>query len=75
MMKIKIKEKELTPNLVINYILSSVIEDIDNNFDDYASIALKEYNTFDEETKNKLRQWKEKNIKKVNMFLHKDQFI
>jgi hypothetical protein len=74
-MKIKIKEKELTPNLVINYILSSVIEDIDNNFDDYASIALKEYNTFDEETKNKLRQWKEKNIKKVNMFLHKDQFI
>lgn len=75
MMKIKIKEKELTPNLVINYILSSVIEDIDNNFDDYASIALKDYNTFDEETKNKLRQWKEKNIKKVNMFLHKDQFI
>lgn len=74
-MKIKIKEKELTPNLVINYILSSVIEDIDNNFDDYASIALKEYNTFDEETKNKLRHWKEKNIKKVNMFLHKDQFI
>jgi len=74
-MKIKIKEKELTPSLVINYILSSVIEDIDNNFDDYASIALKEYNTFDEETKNKLRQWKEKNIKKVNMFLHKDQFI
>ena len=75
MMKIKIKEKELTPSLVINYILSSVIEDIDNNFDDYASIALKDYNTFDEETKNKLKQWKEKNIKKVNMFLHKDQFI
>ena len=74
-MKIKIKEKELTPSLVINYILSSVIEDIDNNFDDYASIALKDYNTFDEETKNKLKQWKEKNIKKVNMFLHKDQFI
>lgn len=68
-------DKIVTSNELVRTVICSVLEDLENNFSDYAEIYVKDYDDFSESEKLKIEQWKTKIFNKLNNVLKKDGLI
>lgn len=62
---------ELTSKSVIETVLCSVLEDVNNHFDEYANEIFEDYSELTEEELNCIDKWKYKVISKINTQLRK----
>lgn len=68
-------QKETTPLGLVKTVYASVLEDIYENFDDYAKIFVKDYSSFNEEEMKVILNKKEDLNKKLNTFLGKNKLV
>lgn len=68
-------DKIVTSNELVRTVICSVLEDLDNNFMEYAENYIKNLNEFDETEITKINQWKTKIFKKLNATLNRDGLI
>jgi hypothetical protein len=68
-------DKSVTSNELVRTIICSVLEDVQNNFDDYAKVYIKDFDDYTESEKLSIEQWKYKIFKKLNEFLKRDELI
>lgn len=73
-MKLKIKNKEVTPLDFNKFIICKVLEDIDKNYMDYVKVAYSESRNFTESDIATLNSWKHRLIVKLNKYMNKEQF-
>lgn len=73
-MTITLNDKELTPKNFVRYVTCSVLEDVEHNFEKYASVVYPEYAQMTELDKAKLNDWKHKFFVQMNKSLRKDDF-
>jgi hypothetical protein len=59
----------------VRLIVCSVLEDLEINFDEYAKIYVKDYDTLTEDEKTKVAQWKVKVFDKLNKCMKKEEII
>ena len=74
-MSMMINNKKVTTNELVRIVVCSVLEDLQNNFDEYASLYVKDFNTFSEDEKLKLEQWKAKVFHKLNVAMKKEDLL
>lgn len=74
-MNIPMNDKSVTSNELVRTIICSVLEDVQNNFDDYAKVYIKDFDDYTESEKLSIEQWKYKIFKKLNEFLKRDELI
>lgn len=74
-MPLQMNDKIVTSNELVRTVICSVLEDLENNFSDYAEIYVKDYDDFSESEKLKIEQWKTKIFNKLNNVLKKDGLI
>jgi len=72
-MNIQMNEKEVTPLNLVKTVYASVLEDVYNNFQDYAKVFVSNYNDFNEEELKAILLKKEDYNKKLNGFLEKSK--
>lgn len=68
-------EKEITPLNLVKTIYASVLEDVYNNFQDYAKVFISNYNDYNEEELKAIMLKKEDYNKKLNMFMEKSKLV
>lgn len=68
-------DKSVTSNELVRTIICSVLEDVQNNFDEYAKVYIKDFDDYTESEKLSIEQWKYKIFKKLNEFLKRDELI
>lgn len=73
-MKITIKNNSYSPRNTVQYVICSVLEDVNKNFDKYAPVLIEDFNEMDSESKACLDKWKSKVFDKLDKFLEKDLF-
>ena len=71
-MNIQMNEKEVTPLNLVKTIYASVIEDVYNNFQDYAKVFINNYDDYNEEELKAILMKKEDFNKKLNTFMEKN---
>ena len=74
-MALVLNSKNVTTNEFVRLIVCSVLEDLEMNFDDYAKIYIKDYDTLTEDEKFKIDQWKVKVFDKLNKAIKKDEIL
>lgn len=74
-MALVLNSKNVTTNEFVRLIVCSVLEDLEMNFDDYAKIYIKDYDTLTEDEKFKIDQWKVKVFDKLNKVIKKDEIL
>lgn len=74
-MPLQMNDKIVTSNELVRTVICSVLEDLENNFSDYAEIYVKDYDDYSESEKLKIEQWKTKIFNKLNNVLKKDGLI
>lgn len=74
-MAILMNNKKVTTNELVRTVVCSVLEDLENNFDEYASLYVSNYKNFTEDEKLKLEQWKAKVFHKLNVAMKKEDLI
>lgn len=74
-MALVLNSKNVTTNEFVRLIVCSVLEDLEMNFDDYAKIYVKDYDTLTEDEKFKIDQWKVKVFDKLNKAIKKDEIL
>ncbi len=73
-MTINANNQEMTPSTFARYILCKIIEDVDENFNSYASVMYEDFSKFNDVEKAKINEWKHKEVVKLYKFLGKDGF-
>lgn len=68
-------EKEITPLNLVKTIYASVLEDVYNNFQDYAKVFISNYNDYNEEELKAIMLKKEDYNKKLNTFMEKSKLV
>lgn len=74
-MNIIMNQKEVTPLNLVKTVYASVIEDINEHFEQYASIFINNFNDYNEEEKNVIQSKKNDFYKKLNLFLGKNKLV
>lgn len=74
-MNIQMNEKEITPLNLVKTIYASVLEDVYNNFQDYAKVFISNYNDYNEEELKAIMLKKEDYNKKLNTFMEKSKLV
>jgi len=74
-MNLPMNDKSVTTNELVRTVICSVLEDVDNHFEDYASLYIKDYNDYTENEKLSIEQWKFKIFTKLNSILKKEDLI
>jgi hypothetical protein len=74
-MALVLNNKNITTNEFVRLIVCSVLEDLEINFDDYAKIYIKDFDTLTEDEKTKIAQWKVKVFDKLNKCMKKEEII
>lgn len=67
--------KVVTTKELINYVIASVVEDVQNNFDTYANVCIKDYNELNEQDHDAIDKWKARAFRKVNTCLGKRNMV
>jgi len=73
-MILKVNNQNLTPKNFVRYVTCSVLEDLEANFEKYATITHPEFANLSEMDKAKLNEWKHKFFVQMNKTLRKDEF-
>lgn len=68
-------QKEVTPLNLVKTVYASVLEDVCNNFEDYAKVFVQNYNEYNEEELKVIFAKKEDLNKKINTFLGKNKLV
>ena len=68
-------DKIVTSNELVRTVICSVLEDLENNFTEYAELYVNNYEDYSESEKLKIEQWKTKIFNKLNAVLKKDGLI
>lgn len=74
-MALQMNEKIVTSNELVRTVICSVLEDLENNFTDYAELFVKNYDEYSDSEKLKIDQWKTKIFSKLNTVLKKEGLI
>ena len=74
-MALVLNNKNITTNEFVRLIVCSELEDLEINFDDYAKIYIKDFDTLTEDEKTKIAQWKVKVFDKLNKCMKKEEII
>ena len=74
-MSLVLNSKNITTNEFVRLIVCSVLEDLEMNFDDYAKIYIKDFDTITEEEKLKIAEWKLKVFDKLNKCMKRDDLL
>ena len=74
-MALVLNNKNITTNEFVSLIVCSVLEDLELNFDEYAKIYIKDYNTITEEERLKIDKWKQKVFNKLNTVLRRNDIL
>lgn len=73
-MKLKIKNREVTPLEFNKYVICKVLEDVDKNYLEYLKVAYPESSDFTEADIATLNNWKHRLIVQLNKHMNKEQF-
>lgn len=73
-MIIKTNNQEMTPKDFSRYVICKVTEDLEKNFDKYATAIEPNYANLTELEKAKFNEWKHKVFTHLNNYLHKEDF-
>lgn len=68
-------QKMITPLNLVKTVYASVLEDIYNNFPDYAKVFVENYDEYNEEEIKAILSKKEDLNKKINTFLGKNKLV
>lgn len=63
--------KEATTKEVINFVIASVLEDVNSHFDEYATQCIADYIDFNDGDKDAIEKWKPRVFGKINTVLGK----
>lgn len=74
-MNIQMNQKEVTPLALVKTVYASVIEDLNEHFDDYARIFVKDYDNYNDEEQNAISMKNMDYSKKINAFLGKQKLV
>lgn len=74
-MTIQMNQKETTPLNLVKTVYVSVLEDLYENFSDYAEVFVKDYSNYNEEELKVILNKKEDLNKKLNTFLGKNKLV
>lgn len=74
-MIIQMNQKEVTPLNLVKTVYASVLEDVYNNFQDYAKVFVNNYNDYNEEEIKAILIKKEDLNRKMNAFLEKNKLV
>lgn len=74
-MNIQMNQKEVTPLNLVKTVYASVLEDVNEHFDDYAKIFVKEYDNYNEEEAKVIAAKNMDLSKKINTFLGKQKLV
>lgn len=67
--------KQVTTNELIGEVICSVVEDLENNFADYAKIYSKDWSELNDEELDAIKKWKPKVFNKVYTRLNKKGLV
>lgn len=73
--KINNFEGEYTITEALNLTMIAIVEDLQNKFDDYMSIMVKDYKKLDEDVKETFRTYGEKYVKSLFSHLRKRKYM
>ena len=74
-MNIQMNQKEVTPLNLVKTVYASVLEDVNEHFDDYAKIFVKDYDNYNEEETKVIAAKNMDLSKKINTFLGKQKLV
>ena len=74
-MNIQMNQKEVTPLTLVKTVYASVIEDLNEHFDDYARIFVKDYDKYNDEEQSAISLKNQDYSKKINAFLGKQKLV
>jgi len=63
--------KQVSTNELICYVIASVVEDVQKNFNTYASVCIKDWDDLNEADHEAINKWKARVFSKVNTRLGK----
>lgn len=67
--------KQVTTNDLISFVIASVLEDVDKNFDEYAKVCITDWNDFNEGDMDAIAKWKPRVFGKINTRLGKRNMV
>jgi hypothetical protein len=74
-MNIQMNQKEVTPLNLVKTVYASVLEDVNEHFDDYAKIFVKDYDNYNEKEAKVIAAKNMDLSKKINTFLGKQKLV
>ena len=74
-MNIVMNNKEVTPLNLVKTVYASVIEDISENFEDYANVFVTNYEDYNDEELKVINAKNQDFSKKLNTFLSKNKLV
>lgn len=74
-MALQMNDKTVTTNELVRTVICSVLEDLENNFDSYAQLYCKNYNTYSNADYEKIEQWKTKIFDRLNQTVKREGLL
>lgn len=74
-MNITMNQSTVSPLTLVKTVYASVIEDLYENFEDYAKVYVKNYDDYNEEELKVIKAKTEDLNKKINTFLGKNKLV
>ena len=74
-MNITMNKKTVSPLTLVKTVYASVLEDVYEHFEDYATVYVTDYNDFNEEELKVIMSKNEDLNKKMNAFLGKNKLV
>lgn len=74
-MNIAMNNKEVTPLNLVKTVYASVIEDVSENFEDYANVFVTNYKDYNDEELKVINAKNQDFSKKLNTFLGKNKLV
>lgn len=67
--------KQVTTNELVRYVIASVLENVKENFNEYAKVCVKDFTEFNKNDLEAIDKWKQRVFSKLDTFLGKKLMI